>query len=94
MRKILLSLSSLLFVLCSYGQSIDNTAISFQKCQGDTLVFTFEITSPFNPGNEFTLEMSDQNGNFNGTEIHIAPLFEWAAPSGQLQLEGIVPDTA
>jgi gliding motility-associated-like protein len=94
MRKILLSLSSLLFVLCSYGQSIDNTAISFQKCQGDTLVFTFEITSPFNPGNYFTLEMSDQNGNFNGTEIHIAPLFEWAAPSGQLQLEGIVPDTA
>jgi len=94
MRKILLSLSSLLFVLSSYGQSIDNTAISFQKCQGDTVVFTFEITSPFNPSNFFRLEMSDLNGNFNGNFIHISPLFTYGAPSGQLQIEGIIPDTA
>jgi len=94
MRKILLSLSSLLFVLSSYGQSIDNTAISSQKCQGDTLVFTFEITSPFNTNNFFRLEMSDLNGNFNGNFIHISPLFAYGAIPGQLQLEGIIPDTA
>ena len=93
MRKFLLSFASLLFAASSFGQSVSNTAISFQKCQGDTLVFTFDITSPFNVGNTFTLEMSDLNGDFNGNYIHITPLLAYGAATG-LQLEAIVPDTS
>ena len=93
MRKVILSFVSLLFAAGSYGQSVSNTAISFQKCQGDTLVLTFDITSPFTFGNTFTLEMSDLNGDFNGNYIHIAPLLAYGTASG-LQLEAIVPDTA
>ena len=93
MRKFLLSFASLLIAASSFGQSVSNTAISFQKCQGDTLVFTFDITSPFNVGNTFTLEMSDLNGDFNGNYIHITPLLAYGAATG-LQLEAIVPDTS
>ena len=77
MRKFLLSLTFLLGGLSAFSQSTTTPTISLQACQGDSLIMAFDITSPFNVGNTFSVEMSDNTGSFNGTlyrSLHYLPM--------------------
>ncbi|MEZ7825219.1 MAG: hypothetical protein QMB18_03110, partial [Schleiferiaceae bacterium] len=66
MRKFLLSMM-IIGSLSMNGQSTTNESISLQACQGDSIVFGFDISSPFNVGNTFSVEISNGSGNFSGS---------------------------
>ena len=55
MRKLLFSFVFLGFVTSGYTQSTSNESLSLQACQADTIVFSFDITSPYNIGNTFSV---------------------------------------
>ena len=93
MRKFLLSLASLFIVASSFGQSTANASISLQACQGDSIVFSFDIVSPYNVGNTFSVEMSNSSGAFNGNFVNVSPLLAYGASTGN-QIDVIVPSNA
>ena len=91
MRKFLLSFASLLFAASSYGQSTANASLSLQACQGDTIVFSFDITSPYNVGNTFSVEMSNSSGAFAGNFVSVSPLLAYGVSSGN-DIDVLIPD--
>ena len=91
MRKVLLSAMFALASTFSFGQSYDNENLSLQACQADTIVFGFDISTPFNPGNQFRVEISDASGNFTGTYVDVSPLFAWGASTGN-QIDVFIPE--
>ncbi|MGA0302622.1 MAG: gliding motility-associated C-terminal domain-containing protein [Schleiferiaceae bacterium] len=91
MRKFLLSFASLLFAASSYGQSTANASLSLQACQGDTIVFSFDITSPYNVGNTFSVEMSNSSGAFAGNFVSVSPLLAYGVSTGN-DIDVLIPD--
>ena len=91
MRKFLLSFASLLFAASSFGQSTANASLSLQACQGDTIVFSFDIASPYNVGNTFSVEMSNSSGAFAGNFVSVSPLLAYGASTGN-DIDVLVPD--
>ncbi len=91
MRKFLLSLTFLLGGLSAFSQSTTTPTISLQACQGDSLIMAFDITSPFNVGNTFSVEMSDNTGSFNGTFVSISPLLAYGVSTGN-EIDVLIPD--
>ena len=91
MRKFLLSFASLLFAASSFGQSTANASLSLQACQGDTIVFSFDITSPYNVGNTFSVEMSNSSGAFAGNFVSVSPLLAYGASTGN-DIDVLIPD--
>jgi gliding motility-associated-like protein len=91
MRKLLFSIASLLFATASVAQSTSNASLSLQACQGDTIVFSFDITSPFNVGNTFSVEMSDNTGSFNGNFVSMSPLLAYGVNTGN-DIDVLIPD--
>jgi gliding motility-associated-like protein len=74
------------------AQVITNVNTSSQNCQGDTITVTFAVTAPFNPGNQFRVELSDGTPPvFSGTFIEITPLT--AASVGSYSMDAVIPDT-
>ncbi|MEZ7938742.1 MAG: hypothetical protein QMB93_03390, partial [Schleiferiaceae bacterium] len=90
MRKFLLSMM-IIGSLSMNGQSTTNESISLQACQGDSIVFGFDISSPFNVGNTFSVEISNGSGNFSGSFVSTAPLLAYGASTGNA-IDVIVPD--
>ena len=82
MRKVILSLAFLGFSWSGFAQSTSNESLSLQACQGDTIVFGFNITSPFNIGNTFSVEMSDASGNFAGNFVSTNALLAYGVSVG------------
>ena len=91
MRKLILSLALMGFAWSAQAQSTSNESLSLQACQGDTIVFGFNITSPFNIGNTFSVEMSDASGNFAGNFVSINALLAYGVSSGN-EIDVLVPD--
>ncbi len=91
MRKVILSLAFLGFSWSGFAQSTSNESLSLQACQGDTIVFGFNITSPFNIGNTFSVEMSDASGNFTGNFVSINALLAYGVSAGN-EIDVLVPD--
>ncbi|MDA9148194.1 gliding motility-associated C-terminal domain-containing protein [Schleiferiaceae bacterium] len=91
MRKVILSLAFLGFSWSGFAQSTSNESLSLQACQGDTIVFGFNITSPFNIGNTFSVEMSDASGNFAGNFVSINALLAYGVSTGN-EIDVLVPD--
>ena len=91
MRKLVLSLALMGFAWSAQAQSTSNESLSLQACQGDTIVFGFNITSPFNIGNTFSVEMSDASGNFAGNFVSINALLAYGVSSGN-EIDVLVPD--
>lgn len=91
MRKVILSLAFLGFSWSSFAQSTSNESLSLQACQGDTIVFGFNITSPFNIGNTFSVEMSDASGNFAGNFVSTNALLAYGVSVGN-EIDVLVPD--
>ena len=91
MRKVLLSMMMIIGSMSMNGQSTSNESISLQACQGDTIVFGFDVSSPFNVGNTFSVEVSNGSGNFSGSFVSIAPLLAYGASTGNA-IDVIVPD--
>jgi len=91
MRKFLLSLASLLFAASSFGQSTANASLSLQACQGDTIVFSFDIASPYNVGNTFSVEMSNSSGAFAGNFVSVSPLLAYGVSTSN-DIDVLVPD--
>ena len=91
MRKFLLSLTFLLGGLSAFSQATTTPTISLQACQGDSLIMAFDITSPFNVGNTFSVEMSDNTGSFNGTFVSISPLLAYGVSTGN-EIDVLIPD--
>ena len=91
MRKVILSLAFLGFSWSGFAQSTSNESLSLQACQGDTIVFGFNITSPFNIGNTFSVEMSDASGNFAGNFVSINALLAYGVSAGN-EIDVLVPD--
>lgn len=91
MRKFLLSFASLLFAASSFGQSTANASLSLQACQGDTIVFSFDIASPYNVGNTFSVEMSNSSGAFAGNFVSVSPLLAYGASTGN-DIDVLIPD--
>jgi gliding motility-associated-like protein len=74
------------------AQVITNVNASSQNCQGDTIAVTFSVTSPFNAGNQFRVELSNASPPlFPGTDIQISLLT--AASIGAYSMDVIIPDT-
>ena len=90
MRKVILSLAFLGFAWSGFAQSTTNGFLATQVCQGDTIVFSFDIASPFNVGNTFSVEMSDVNGNFTGNYVHINSLLAYGASVGN-EIDVLIP---
>jgi len=91
MRKVILSLAFLGFSWSGFAQSTSNESLSLQACQGDTIVFGFNITSPFNIGNTFSVEMSDASGNFAGNFVSINALLAYGVSAGN-EIDVLIPD--
>ncbi len=91
MRKFLLSFASLLFAASSFGQSTANASLSLQACQGDTIVFSFDISSPYNVGNTFSVEMSNTSGAFAGNFVSVSPLLAYGVSTGN-DIDVLIPD--
>jgi gliding motility-associated-like protein len=91
MRKLLLSFASLFFAANSFAQSTANASLSLQACQGDTIVFSFDITSPYNVGNTFSVEMSNSSGVFAGDFVNISPLLAYGASTSN-DIDVLIPD--
>ncbi len=91
MRKLILSLALMGFAWSAQAQSTSNESLSLQACQGDTIVFGFNITSPFNIGNTFSVEMSDASGNFAGNFVSVNALLAYGVSSGN-EIDVLVPD--
>ncbi|PTM15375.1 MAG: hypothetical protein DA445_07320, partial [Bacteroidetes bacterium] len=79
------------FAWSAQAQSTSNESLSLQACQGDTIVFGFNITSPFTIGNTFSVEMSDASGNFAGNFVSINALLAYGVSSGN-EIDVLVPD--
>ena len=92
MRKVLLSAMFALTSIISFGQTYSNESLSLQACQADTIVFAFDIASPFNLGNQFQVEISDASGNFSGTFVSISPLFAYGV-SVNNEIDVFIPET-
>lgn len=90
MRKVLLSLLSVFAFSGLFAQSTANESISLQACQGDTLEFAFDITSPFNPSNLFSVEISNNSGVFQGNFVSQFPLPAWGVATGY-KIQVIIP---
>ena len=93
MRKLILSLALFGFAWSGYAQSTSNESLSLQACQADTIVFSFDITSPFNIGNTFSVEMSDASGNFSGNFVSTNALLAYGVSVGN-EIDVLVPDNA
>ena len=65
-----------------FWSSTTTPTISLQACQEDTLVMAFDITSPYNIGNLFSVEISDNNGNFTGNIVSMNPLVAFGVSTG------------
>ena len=91
MRKHLISLIFLLGSLTAFGQSTTTPTISLQACQEDTLVMAFDITSPYNIGNLFSVEISDNNGNFTGNIVSMNPLVAFGVSTGN-EIDVLIPE--
>jgi gliding motility-associated-like protein len=91
MRKFILSFASLLFAVSSFGQSTANASLSLQACQGDTIVFSFDISSPYNVGNTFSVEMSNTSGAFAGNFVSVSPLLAYGVSTGN-DIDVLIPD--
>ena len=81
----------LLLPAIGMAQVVTNVNTSSQNCQGDTITVSFSVTSPFNTGNTFRVELSTLANTFPGTYIEINPLL--AASVGSYQMDAIIPDT-
>jgi gliding motility-associated-like protein len=92
MRKLLLSLASVLFTLQVTAQSTANASVNLQACQGDTIVFSFDITSPYNVGNTFSVELSNLSGSFTGNLISVSSLLAWGVSQNN-EIDVLIPDT-
>jgi gliding motility-associated-like protein len=92
MRKQLLSLLFTLASVSIWAQTTVNESISLQACQGDTIVFGFDISSPFNVGNTFSVEMSDNTGAFSGNFVSISPLLAYGVSTGKA-IDVLIPNT-
>ena len=77
--------------LTAFSQSTSTPTISLQACQGDSLVMAFNILSPFNVGNTFSVEMSDNSGNFNGNFVSAAPLLAYGVSTNN-EIDVLIPD--
>ena len=93
MRNLLLSFALLGFAWSSLAQSTTNGVLSTQVCQADTIVFSFDISSPFNVGNTFSVEMSDASGNFTGNYVHINSLLAYGVSVAN-EIDVLVPANA
>ena len=91
MRKFLLSFASLLFASNSFGQSTANASLSLQACQGDTIVYSFDIASPYNVGNTFSVEMSNTSGVFAGNFVSTTSLLAYGLSTGN-EIDVLIPD--
>jgi len=91
MRKLLFSFVFLGFVTSGYTQSTSNESLSLQACQADTIVFSFDITSPYNIGNTFSVEMSDASGNFTGNFVSTSALLAYGVSVGN-EIDVLIPD--
>ena len=91
MRKLILSLALFGFAWSGYAQSTSNESLSLQACQADTIVFSFDITSPYNIGNTFSVEMSDASGNFTGNFVSTNALLAYGVSVGN-EIDVLVPD--
>lgn len=76
MRNVLLAFSFLFASVFVSAQSVNSVTLPPSACQGDTIVMTFSITSPYNLGNTFYVEMSDTAGSFTPSTIvsNVTPL--------------------
>lgn len=73
------------------GQILNTNAPS-QACQCDSITVTFSVGSqPFNTGNQFRVELSDNSGVFNGNFIEFAPLTAFS--TGSYQIDAEIPCT-
>ena len=91
MRKFILSFASFLFAANSFAQSTANASLSLQACQGDSIVFSFDIASPYNVGNTFSVEMSNSSGAFAGNFVSISPLLAYGISTSN-DIDVLVPD--
>ena len=93
MRKLLLSFASLFFAATVLAQSTSNASLGLQACQLDTIVFSFDITSPYNVGNTFSVEMSNSSGTFTGNFVNTTVLLAYGVSTGN-EIDVLVPATA
>ena len=91
MRQLILSFALFGFVCSGYAQSTSNESLSLQACQADTIVLSFDITSPFNIGNTFSVEMSDASGNFTGNFVSTNALLAYGVSVGN-EIDVLIPD--
>ena len=77
--------------LTAFGQSTTTPTISLQACQNDTLVMAFDILSPYNIGNLFSVEISDNNGNFTGNIVSMNPLVAFGVRTGN-EIDVLIPE--
>jgi len=92
MIKVVLSAMFALASIFSFGQNTYNENLSLRTCQEDTIVFGFDIASPFNLGNQFQVEISDASGNFGGTFVSVSPLFAHGVSTGN-EIKVFIPTT-
>jgi len=92
MRKLLLSFASLFFAASAVAQSTSNASLSLQACQEDTIVFSFDITTPYNVGNTFSVEMSNSSGAFTGNFVNTTALLAYGVSTGN-DIDVLVPAT-
>ncbi len=79
----------LAFPIVGAAQVITNVNTSSQNCQCDTINVTFAVTAPLNVGNEFKIQLSDNLGQFPGTNIEINPLLGFNV--GNYNMDAVVP---
>jgi gliding motility-associated-like protein len=91
MKKVLFFAITLVLSIGVKAQTTANESISLQACQGDSLQFSFDITSAFNPSNLFSVEMSNSSGIFSGNFVNSAPLLAYGVQTGYL-IDVVIPD--
>lgn len=80
---------------CQNNSSSNGTAnhtIPLQVCTGDTVVYSFDITSSFNVGNAFSLELSNTSGTFNGNIVSTSNLLAHSVSTNNT-IDVLIPDT-
>ena len=91
MRKVLLVVAFAFGTIGLRAQTTANESISLQACQGDTLVFGFDITTPFSPSNFFSVEISNNSGVFAGNFVNVSPLLAYGVQTGYA-IDVLIPD--
>jgi len=93
MRNVLLAISFLFASVFASAQSVNSVTLPPSACQFDTIVMTFSITSPYNLGNTFYVEMSDTAGSFTSSNI-VSNIMPYNTVSTGNTIDVYVPDNS